>query len=62
MLNSIYFGLSLVAILLIVHWYILNDGKGQNDGTKGFLAIRRTRPKPAPKPPVGGKRSFRRNP
>jgi hypothetical protein len=62
MLNSIYYGLALVAILLIMRWYILNDGKGQNDGSMGFLAMTKSKPPqpPSAKPSTPAKRSFRR--
>lgn len=60
-MNSFYYGLSLIAILLIMHWYVTNDGKGQDDGSLGFLATK------APNPPAQPaetksttKRSFRR--
>jgi hypothetical protein len=43
-MNSIYFGLALIAILVIVHWYVINDGTGQNDGSIGFLAMKPSKP------------------
>jgi hypothetical protein len=58
-MNSLYYGLALIAILLIIHWYVINDGKGQDDGTLGFLATKRPAP-PAEQPKPGAKRSFRR--
>jgi hypothetical protein len=60
-MNSLYFGLALLAVLAILHWYVLNDGKGQDDGTKGILAMRLRGPEPKPTmKPKPGKQSFRR--
>ena len=59
-MNSIYYGLAIVAMLLIVRWYIANDGNGQNDGSVGFLAMSTGKPQEAPAAPRGAKRSFRR--
>jgi hypothetical protein len=61
-MNSIYYGLALLAILLIVHWYVINDGKGQDDGSLGFLAVKKSLPPAKPdRPQTPGKRSFRRD-
>lgn len=60
MLNSIHFGLSLIAILVILYWYIQNDGAGQNDGSAGLLAMKTGRPKPAAAAAPTHKRTFRR--
>jgi hypothetical protein len=40
MMNSLYFGLALVALLMIVRWYVINDGTAQKDGSIGFLAMK----------------------
>jgi hypothetical protein len=61
MMNSLYFGLCLLAIIVIIHWCVLNDGQGQNDGSKGVLAMRPTRLPPKSKPLKRDKRSFRRD-
>ena len=60
-MNSFYFGLALFAVVLIIHWYIINDGKGQDDGSIGFLAMKSLKPLPPPEPKPTTKRSFRRN-
>jgi hypothetical protein len=60
MLNSLHYGLALIAILLILRWYIISDGDGQNDGWRGLLAMKRNQAKPPPPAPQPGKRSFRR--
>ena len=39
MMNSFHYGLALIAMLVIMHWYITNDGKGQNDGSIGLMAM-----------------------
>ena len=60
-MQDIYFGLSLVAILLICRWYIANDGKGQNDGNVGVFAIKRPKAPPEPDASLPWKRQFRRS-
>ena len=40
MMNSLYFGLALVALLMIIRWYVINEEKVQKDGSIGFLAIK----------------------
>jgi hypothetical protein len=60
MMNSIHFGLALIAILIILHWYIQNDGSGQNDGSVGLLAMKTGKPKAAAPAAPGKKRLFRR--
>ncbi len=60
MLNSLLFGLALAAMLLIIRWYIDNDGDGQNDGSIGFLAMKTGKEKAPPSAPSSAKRSFRR--
>jgi hypothetical protein len=57
-MNSLYYGLALIAILIIIGWYIANDGNGQNDGSRGLLALRK--PTVRPTPVASTKRSFRR--
>ena len=57
-MNSLYYGLALIAILIIIRWYIANDGKGQNDGTIGLLAIKS--PNASKTSPPSTKHSFRR--
>ena len=60
MLNSLLYGLALVAVLLILRFYIENDGAGQNDGSIGLLAMKTGKEKAPPPAPAAGKRSFRR--
>jgi hypothetical protein len=60
MMNSIHFGLALLAILLIMHWYVQNDGNGQDDGSIGPLAMKNGKAKPAAPAAPSKKRSFRR--
>ena len=62
-MNSFYYGLGLLGILVIIHWYIINDGKGQNDGSLGFLAFKSPQPPAEPdKINPAPRRSFRRQP
>jgi hypothetical protein len=62
-MNSLLYGLALLGMLVILHWYITNDGNGQNDGSTGLLAMNAGgKPRaatPEPESPTG-KRSFRR--
>ena len=58
-MDSIYYGLALLAILLIIRWYITNDGKGQDDGSLGFLALKSSE---LPAGKLQSRRSFRRQP
>jgi len=60
MLNSLLYGLALIAIVLIMRWYIENDGNGQNDGSIGLLAMKTGKEKAPPPAPSSAKRSFRR--
>jgi hypothetical protein len=60
MLNSLLYGLAIIAVLLILRWYIENDGAGQNDGSIGLLAMKTGKEKAAPPAPPMAKRSFRR--
>jgi len=60
MMNSLHFGLALIAILMILYWYIQNDGDGQDDGTTGFLAMKTGKPKAAAPERPCRNRSFRR--
>jgi hypothetical protein len=39
MLNSLLYGLALIGVILILRFYIDNDGAGQNDGSVGLLAM-----------------------
>ena len=60
-MNSLYFGLSLVAICLVLRWYITNDGKSQNDGSIGLFAMNLGKPVPSSSQETPAKtRSFRR--
>ena len=60
-MNSFLYGLALLAMLVIMHWYVANDGTGQDDGSEGLLAMKSEKPKPAAPPaPPSSKRSFRR--
>lgn len=59
-MNSLLYGLALAAMLLIMRWYIENDGNGQNDGSIGLLAMKTGNPKAAPPASSSAKRSFRR--
>lgn len=60
MINSIYFGLALVALLMILRWYVTNDGNGQNDGSIGFLAMKSPKAPPRTIPASTLKKRFRR--
>ncbi len=60
MLNSLHYGLALIAMLLIMHWYISNDGAGQDDGSTGLLEMKTGKPKVTPPAAPTKKRSFRR--
>lgn len=60
MLNSLLYGLAMIAMLLILRFYMDNDGAGQNDGSIGLLAMKTGKEKAAPPAPSTGKRSFRR--
>ena len=62
-MNSLLFGLALVGILIILRWYVENDGQGQNDGRVGLLAMTSANadaPPAAPAPANPHRRSFRR--
>lgn len=39
-MNSLWYGLAMVAILVVVYWYIVND-KPLNSETHGVLAMKR---------------------
>lgn len=50
-MDSVWYGLSIVAIYILLHWYIINDGMTGGE-TKGLLAM---------KPPdMGPARVYRR--
>jgi hypothetical protein len=38
--SGIYYALSIIAIVVVIHWFITNDGRKQGEPTKGLLAIR----------------------
>ena len=59
-MNSLLYGLALIAMVLIMRWYIDNDGAGQNDGSAGLLAMLTGKPKPPASTGSPTKRSFRR--
>lgn len=60
-MNSFHYGLALLAILIIMRWYITSDETGRDDGSAGLLAMKSDKPKPvAPPSPPSSKRSFRR--
>jgi hypothetical protein len=59
-MNSFLFGLALIGVIILLRWYILNDGDGQNDGFSGLLAMTSEKPKAPPPAPSSTKRLFRR--
>jgi len=59
-MNSFFYGLGLIAILVIIHWYVANDGMSQNDGSVGFLAMKPVKPRDIPTGSSSAKKSFRR--
>jgi len=59
-MNSIYYGLALIAILVIIQWYIVNDRGSQSDGSIGILAIRSKTPSDISNPAQSAKKNFRR--
>lgn len=38
-MDSVWYGLAIVAIYIVIHWYILNDGMTGGE-TKGVLAMK----------------------
>jgi len=60
MINSIYFGVALVALLMILRWYVINDDSGKNDGSIGFLAMKPPKSPPRTIPASTLKKRFRR--
>jgi hypothetical protein len=48
MVDSIWYGLGIIAILIVVHWYITNDGLPDGQ-TKGLLAMKRPEEMAPPK-------------
>ncbi|HTO40735.1 MAG TPA: hypothetical protein VL026_07140 [Rhizomicrobium sp.] len=53
-MNSLWYGLAMIAIIVVVHWMITNDGRA-DDETTGVLAM-----KSATKDGLGGKRAKRK--
>ena len=43
-MNGIYYGLSIIAVFVVVYWYIKNDRKQPNEPTTGLLAMKSTAP------------------
>ena len=54
-MESFLFLSSILAVAVIVHWLLTNDGKGPNEKTEGLLAMRDAprQAKPPPKPKIG---------
>jgi hypothetical protein len=38
---GIYFALCMIGVVLVIRWYIANDGLKDGEPTKGFLAMRK---------------------
>ncbi len=43
-MSGIYYALSIVAIFVVIRWFIRNDKGGLNEATKGLLAMRDATP------------------
>jgi hypothetical protein len=39
-MSGIYYGLSILAIFIVIHWYIQNDAKRSSEPTTGLLAMK----------------------
>lgn len=39
-MSGIYYALSIVAIFIVIRWFIRNDKKSPNENTAGLLAMR----------------------
>jgi hypothetical protein len=39
-MSGIYYALSIVAVFVIIHWFITNDKKRQDQPTEGLLAMK----------------------
>ena len=50
-MSGIYYALSIVAIFLVIRWFLDNDKKSPDENTTGFLAMRgvESQPKPSPR-------------
>jgi hypothetical protein len=57
-MESIVYGLMLVAIGLVVVWFFTNDRKGPDESTTGLFAMRAEKPQ---EQPTAGDRRARRN-
>ncbi len=42
-MGGIYYGLSMVAVFLVIYWFIKNDSVPMDDRTSGFLAMKLTK-------------------
>jgi hypothetical protein len=40
-MSGLYFGLSMVAIFVVIHWVISNEGKSADDAARGFLSMKK---------------------
>lgn len=58
-MNSLLYGLALLGVVIVLQWYVQNDGDGQDDGSVGLLAMKSQAPKEVAVAP-SRKRSFRR--
>lgn len=41
-MSGIYYALSIVAVFIVIRWFIANDKIGPDEPTKGLLAMRST--------------------
>jgi hypothetical protein len=46
-MSGIYYALSIVAVFVIIHWFITNDKKRPDEPTEGLLAMKETSAKPS---------------
>jgi hypothetical protein len=53
-MSGIYYALSIVAIFVIINWFIANDRIAPDQPTKGLLAMNDNRPGPKADTPEAG--------
>jgi hypothetical protein len=39
-MSGIYYGLAVLGVLWLIHWYVTNDGAKPGESAKGFFAMR----------------------